>query len=55
MCSVLVEVIKNPYECQSCHNPSDTYGDTKLIKARKSTPPLPPSNKYQLKSIIIEY
>ena len=54
MCSVLVEAIKNQFECQSCPDPSDTYGDTKLIKARKSTPP-PPSNKYQLKSIIIEY
>ena len=54
MCSVLVEVIKNQYECQSSHDPSD--GDTKLIKALKSTPPPPPSsNKYQLKSIIIEY
>ena len=31
MGSVLVDVIKNQYQCQSCHDPSDTYGDTKLI------------------------
>ena len=37
MGSVLVDVIKNQYQCQSCHDPSDQYGGTKLIKARKST------------------
>ena len=39
MYSVLVAVIKDQYECQSCHDPSDTVRYYQTYKSTKEHPP----------------